>query len=56
MLKQCGFDEKSAHNALAPIIKGNVKHIVEEGVVEALTGPIERCDVSTVRKHMSVFE
>ena len=37
LLKQCGFDEKSAHNALAPIIKGNVKHIVEEGVVEALT-------------------
>lgn len=56
LLKQCGFDEKSAHNALAPIIKGNVKHIVEEGVVEALTGPIERCDVSTVRKHMSVFD
>lgn len=55
LLKQCGFDEKSAHNALAPIIKGNVKHIVEEGVVEALTGPIERCDVSTVRKHMSVL-
>ena len=56
LLKQCGFDEKSAHNALAPIIKGNVKHIVEEGDVEALTGPIERCDVSTVRKHMSVFD
>ena len=50
------YHEKSAHNALAPIIKGNVKHIVEEGVVEALTGPIERCDVSTVRKHMSVFD
>ena len=33
-----------------------LKHIVEEGVVEALTGPIERCDVSTVRKHMSVFD
>lgn len=56
LLEECGFDKKSAHMALAPIIKGNINHIIDDGVVGALTGPIERNDVNTVRKHLIVFD
>lgn len=56
LLKECGFDEESAHKALVPIIKGNVKHILEDGVINALTGPIERNDTETIVKHLSVLE
>lgn len=56
LLKECGFDETSAHKALAPIIKGNISHIIDDGVVNALTGPIERNDLETVRKHLAVLK
>ncbi len=56
LLKECGFDEISAHEALVSIIKGNVEHIICDGTVGALTGPIERNDVSTVKKHLLTLE
>ena len=56
LLKECGFDEKSAHKALTPIIQGNIKHIMDDGVAQALTGPVERNDVGTVKKHLSALE
>ena len=31
LLVECGFDKESAHNALVPIIKGNVDHIINDG-------------------------
>lgn len=56
LLKECGFDDISAHEALASIIIGNVEHIINDGTVGALTGPIERNDVTTVRKHLVTLE
>lgn len=56
LLIQCGFDKENAHKAIIPIIKGNMEHIVENGTVDALTGPIERNDVLTVRKHLDCLE
>ena len=56
LLIECGFDEESAHNALVPIIKGNIRHILNDGCDNALTGPIERNDISTVKKHLAVLE
>jgi len=50
---ECGFDEDSALKALAPIITGNVAHIVKDGTVASLTGPVERCDTGTVKKHLA---
>lgn len=52
LLTECGFDEESALAALSPIITGNVSHIVKDGTVNSLTGPVERCDTKTVCKHM----
>lgn len=56
MLMECGFDEEAAGQALNPIIEGNITHIVNDGVVNSLTGPIERNDISTVTKHLSVLQ
>ena len=55
MLLESGFDEKTLFEALGPLILGNAHNIVEKGTVEALTGPIERGDIETVEKHMSVL-
>lgn len=52
-MKECGFDEESALKALAPIMLGNMQHIVENGTVNSLTGPVERADVKTVEKHLN---
>lgn len=56
LLSECGFDEQSALAALKPIVTGNVSHILEDGPVNSLTGPVERCDVKTVRKHLNCLD
>lgn len=56
LLKECGFDDESTHKALTPIIRGNIEHIINDGTVNALTGPIERNDINTVKKHLLNLE
>jgi predicted short-subunit dehydrogenase-like oxidoreductase (DUF2520 family) len=56
LLKSCGFDEQKASLALNPLMLGNMKNIVEQGTVEALTGPVERCDIETVARNLSCLD
>lgn len=56
LLTECGFDEAFARAASANLVIGNMQHVVEDGPVKALTGPIDRCDKQTVEKHLSVLE
>lgn len=56
LMQECGFDEESALKALTPIMLGNMKHIVEKGTVNSLTGPVERADVKTVEKHLNCLD
>ncbi len=53
LLKSCGFSEKNASFALNTLMLENMKNIVRQGTTEALTGPIERCDIETVKRHLS---
>ena len=55
LLQDCGFTEAGAREALAPLALSNMKHLLEDGPVQALTGPVERGDSETVRKHLSVL-
>lgn len=55
LLQDCGFTEAGAREALAPLALSNMKHLLEDGPVQALTGPVERGDAETVRKHLSVL-
>ncbi len=50
-----GIDSADALPALLPLIKGTVSNIDALGVPAALTGPIARGDVETVRRHMEVL-
>ncbi|RJQ56307.1 MAG: DUF2520 domain-containing protein [Actinobacteria bacterium] len=42
----------AARRAYAPLIRGTAKNLLEKGPAEALTGPIVRGDVETVRAHL----
>lgn len=53
LLKNCGFDEQNASIALNPLMLGNIKNIVRQGTIQALTGPIERCDIETIARNLS---
>lgn len=55
LMRECGFDEDTALKALSPILRGNMENIISQGSVDALTGPVERNDVETVKKHLSVL-
>lgn len=52
LFMDCGFSKEAAYKACAPLIRGNVENILKNDTVLALTGPIERNDASTVRKHL----
>ena len=55
LLRECGFQEEDAYEALNTLVCENAANGMKLGVVQALTGPIERNDVDTVRKHLAVL-
>ena len=52
MLSECGFDEEEALTAIRPLAVSNIEHILNDGPVNALTGPLERGDTDTIKKHI----
>jgi len=50
-----GADRKDALKAVLPLIKGTLANIESVGVPEALTGPIMRGDVQTLRGHLDAI-
>ena len=52
LLEDCGFSRKKAVAATAALVRQNIENVLSQGCVHALTGPIERGDVSTVEKHL----
>ena len=56
LLKETGITEKTAYEMLEPLVKNSVNSIFSNGCKEALTGPIERNDLETVKKHLAALE
>lgn len=56
LLNQCGFSDDDALAALSPMLMGNISAICKNGVVKALTGPIERNDLITIEKHLDCLD
>lgn len=52
LLEECGFSREDAIKASSQLIRENVENVLSMGPVDALTGPIERGDVGTVKKHL----
>ncbi len=54
--EKCGVRGGDPLEALLPLIKCNMDNISEKGLAGALTGPAERNDINTVRKHLDVLD
>jgi len=50
-----GLSDDAAIHAFWPLINGTLKNIESKGTVSALTGPISRGDVGTIRKHLQTL-
>jgi predicted short-subunit dehydrogenase-like oxidoreductase (DUF2520 family) len=55
LLLDAGFDETSAMEALAPLAQNTLENVAELGTTDALTGPIVRGDVETLRAHLDAL-
>ncbi len=53
LLEECGFSRNNAVKATHNLVLGNVNSVLENGCVKALTGPVERNDLQTVKKHVN---
>jgi len=56
LLVSCGFSENAANKALEPLFYYNCKAIIENGPVDALTGPVLRGDLITLKSHCENLE
>jgi predicted short-subunit dehydrogenase-like oxidoreductase (DUF2520 family) len=54
-LSQCGINEEIALKALMPLIENNIQNLKVKGFVSSLTGPIERGDLGTIKKHVGIL-
>lgn len=53
LLKQAGIPDSDALPAILPLVRGTLDNIEQLGISAALTGPIARGDVDTVRRHLA---
>ncbi|MCR5272047.1 MAG: DUF2520 domain-containing protein [Lachnospiraceae bacterium] len=56
LLVSSGFDRTDALKALAPLMRQNLEAIIEKGTSEALTGPMERADLATIKSHLETLD
>ena len=54
--KVMGYTKEQGLEVLVPILRSTVASLEAEGTPAALTGPISRGDVGTVRKHLDALE
>lgn len=52
LYEKFGLSRKDAFQALLPLVQGTINNIESVGPVQALTGPVARGDVSTIREHL----
>lgn len=53
MLSKLGVERNQAVEALSPLIMGTIENIKTKGTIQALTGPVERGDTTTIHKHLT---
>ncbi|MEW5854848.1 MAG: Rossmann-like and DUF2520 domain-containing protein [Myxococcota bacterium] len=55
ILERSGIREEDARAMLGPLLEGTARNIRREGATDALTGPVTRGDVETVRSHLKAL-
>ena len=56
LLEDCGFTRAEAVRATGRLVMRNIENVLEAGCDGALTGPIERNDIETVKKHIACMQ
>ncbi len=56
LLQPAGLEEEEAKKLLLPLMKASLQNIENRGLSAALTGPISRGDVSTIRRHLRLIQ
>lgn len=56
VLQAIGVNETLATEAFLPLINGTIDNVVKLGTEQALTGPISRGDLETVKTHLKAVE
>jgi len=56
MLKDIGIDERAGLEAMMPLVHATLGNLVKLGPERALTGPIQRGDIQTLKAHMKTIE
>ena len=56
LMKECGFSEKEAIDSMKFLALGNLEKLFQSDPKNALTGPIERNDLKTVKRHLDLLE
>jgi predicted short-subunit dehydrogenase-like oxidoreductase (DUF2520 family) len=54
-LMRAASDEPDALQLLGPLVRTTVENLLAQGPERALTGPVVRGDVSTVRAHLALI-
>lgn len=55
LLHAAGIRQKTAIAALLPLVQGTLQNVKKLGLERALTGPVVRGDIETVRRHLEVL-
>jgi predicted short-subunit dehydrogenase-like oxidoreductase (DUF2520 family) len=56
LMWMAGIERDDALAALGPILRATVENVLGSGPERALTGPIQRGDTGTIRRHMAALE
>jgi len=54
--KDIGWTKKDTSDVISPIIKTTLDNVIKNGVKNALSGPLERGDISTIKKHLKILQ
>ncbi len=55
LLEGAGMDDAAAVRTLLPLVQGTLQNVKSFGLEKALTGPILRGDIETVRRHLGAL-
>ncbi len=55
ILIKCGIKKKDGLKLIQPLVQSTEKNIWKRGTLKALTGPVERSDIETIRKHLELL-
>jgi len=56
LLSLCGVDEEVRDKVLIPLVEGTFENIKKVGPLKALTGPVSRGDIGTLKEHLEAMK